>query len=107
MSGFDIGFSDGFIATKTFTTLGATFLTIGAKLVASCAFRNNGLLSTCTCNGAFWVSLPFDAGLKAKPVPKDNAVPPSKSVLNLSRPSIFFVIEFLLLARFRRSAKTG
>ena len=93
MSGFDSGFSDAFIVTKTLTTLGATFFTIGAKLLPSFTSRANGLLSTCTCNGAFCVSLPFDAVLKARPVPKDNAAPPSKSTLNLSGLSDFLVMN--------------
>jgi hypothetical protein len=55
--------------------------------------HRNGLLSTCTCNGAFCVSLPFVAVLKARPVPKDNAAPPSKSTLNLSGLSDLLVMN--------------
>src|SRR5271165_6469121 len=93
MSGFDIGLSDAFIVTKTLTTLGATFFTIGAKLLPSFTSRANGVSSTCTCNGAFCLSLPFDAVLKARPVPKDNAAPPSKSTLSLSGLSDFLVMN--------------
>ncbi len=93
MSGFDIGFPDAFIVTKTFTTLGTTFFTIGAKLLPSFTSRANGLLSTCTCNGAFCVSLPSEAVLKARPVPKVNAAPPSKSTLSLSGLSDFLVMN--------------
>src|SRR5271165_6040626 len=93
MSGFDIGLSDAFIVTKTLTTLGATFFTIGAKLLPSFTSRANGVSSTCTCNGAFCASLPLDAVLKARPVPKDNAAPPSKNTPNLSGLSDFLVMN--------------
>jgi hypothetical protein len=69
MSECDIGFSEAFIVTETLTTLGATFCTIGAKLVPFFTSRTNGLLSSRICNGAFPVSLPlFDPGLKANPM---------------------------------------
>jgi hypothetical protein len=97
MSEFASGLFAPFMVTKTLTTLGATFFTIGAKLFPSFTSRANGLLSTWTCKGAFGVPLPLSPLFKAKPVARESAVPPSKSVPNASGLIDFLVIVFSVL----------
>ena len=87
--------------TKILTTLGATFFTIGAKLLPSFTSRANGLLSTCTCKGAFCVPLPFSPLFKAKPVARESAEPPSKSTPNASGLSDFLVIDYFEFSLLR------
>src|ERR1700722_19741110 len=94
MSEFASGLFAPFIVTEIFTTLGATFLTIGAKLLPSFMSRVNGLLSTWTCNGAFCVPLLFSPPFTAKPVAMVSAEPPSKSMLHTSGFSDFLVIIY-------------
>src|SRR5438045_9679562 len=54
---------------KTFTTLGATFLTTGAKLVVSLVSRLRGLVSTATFGGgpllSAFAALPWASCVKA------------------------------------------
>jgi hypothetical protein len=81
--------------TKILTTLGATFFTIGAKLLPSFTSRVNGVLSNWTCKGAFCVPLSFAPLFKAKPVARKSAEPPSKSVPHTSGFSDFLIINSL------------
>jgi hypothetical protein len=49
--------------------------------------------------------LPFDAVSKARPVPKNNAAPPSNAALNLSGLSDFLVMDtFLRVTRHSATA---
>ena len=79
--------------TKILTTLGATFFTIGAKLVPSFTSRASGVLSTWTFSGAFFVPLASSPLLRAKPVARESADPPNKRMLITSGLSDFLVID--------------
>src|SRR5580700_9327785 len=92
MSEFASGLFAPFIVTKILTTLGATFFTIGAKLLPSFTSRVKGVLSTWTCKGAFCVPFPVSPLFKAKAVAMASPEP-SKSKLNESGLSDFLVID--------------
>jgi hypothetical protein len=93
MSLFASGLFAPFIVTKILTTLGATFFTIGAKLVPSFTSRASGVLSTWTFSGAVLVPLASSPLLRAKPVARESADPPNKRMLITSGLSDFLVID--------------
>src|SRR5688500_12245678 len=84
------------MVVKTFTTLGATFFTTGAKLVMALPSRWSGVLSTCTLTGGcFGSSFACAYLVHNRPEPHRMSDPPSNRVLSRAAIGLFSLIRLV------------